>query len=108
MKYFDSMALALALATPLLCVAQSPASAPASGLHYPSAFADYRPYQDIPTGNWQALNDTVRDVGGAMAHGMAMPPASAAASASVAAPSKAARKAPMRGPMDHAMPGGTK
>jgi hypothetical protein len=108
MKRSHSMALAVGLAMPLLAFGQASttASAPTSSPRYRSAFADYKPYQDIPAGNWRGLNDTVRDAGGAMAHGMAMPPSAAAASAS--APLKTIPRAPAKGPMDHPMPGGMK
>ena len=93
---------------PLLALAQSPSSAPSSALTYRSAFADYKPYQDIAMGNWPALNDAVRDAGrGSMAHDMVMPP-SAAASASGSTAPKATPKAPTKLHMDHQMPGGMK
>ena len=107
MKFPYRTALAVALAMPLLALAQSPASAPPSSPQFRSAFADYKPYQDIPAGNWRALNDAVRDADGAMAHGMAMPP-SVAVSAPASAPSKATPRAPMKAPMNHSMPGGMK
>jgi hypothetical protein len=103
MKYSHSTALAVALAMPLLAFGQPSASTPP----YQSAFADYKPYQDVPAGNWRALNDAVRDAGGQMAPGMAMPPASAAAPVAASAPAKATSNAPMKG-MDHMMPGGMK
>jgi len=112
MKSSHCTAFAVALAMPLLAFGQAStsASAPKSSLRHPSAFTDYKPYQDVPAGNWRALNDTVRDAGGTMAHGMAMSPsAAAAASASASAPpSKAAPKAPMKGPTGQQMPGGMK
>jgi hypothetical protein len=101
MKHSHSTALAVALAMLLLSFGQ--ASTPGS-LRYQSAFADYKPYEDLATGNWRALNDTMRGAGGEMAHGMAMPRASASASA----PSKTAPMAPMKGPTDHGTPGGMK
>ena len=103
MKYSHSTALAVALAMPLFTFGQASASSP----QYQSAFADYKPYQDVPAGNWRALNDAVRDAGGQMAAGMAMPP-SAAASTSGSTASKAAPRAPMKGHMGHQMPGGMK
>ncbi len=33
--------------------------APAAPLAHRSAFADYKPYQDIAPGDWRRLNDTV-------------------------------------------------
>jgi len=71
-----------------------------------SAFADYKPYQEIPAGDWRVLNDKVRDAGGgSMAHDMAMPPSAAASAQGSTAP-KTAPKAPMKGHMGHQMPGG--
>lgn len=104
MKYFRSTALAVASAMPLLAFGQASASSP----RYQSAFADYKPYQDIPAEDWKALNDKVRDAGGGlMAHDMAMPP-SAAASASDSTATKTAPKGPTKGHMGHRMSGGMK
>lgn len=78
---------AFALGLPLLVGAQgvlpaaTDAKAPRLSLRYQSAFADYKPYQDVPPGDWKALNDTVRDgsagqmgMGGRdMTDGMSMP-----------------------------------
>ena len=104
MKYCRNTVLAVAFAMPLLAFGQAPASGP----WYRSAFADYKPYQEIPAGDWRALNDKVRDTGGgSIAHDMAMP-SSAAASASGATAPKVFPKAPMKGHMGHQMPGGMK
>lgn len=102
MKYYRSTTLAVALAMPLLALGQASASSP----RYQSAFADYKPYQEIPAGDWRVLNDKVRDAGGgSMAHDMAMPPSAAASAQGSTAP-KTAPKAPMKGHMGHQMPGG--
>jgi hypothetical protein len=58
------MAPAMALALPLLAAAQPKAEATdpkaaAAPLRYQSAFADYRPWQDIKPGNWRELNDNL-------------------------------------------------
>lgn len=62
------LAAALALGLPLLAAAQgrvdpappkAPARTPAPAPAYLSAFADYRPYQDVTPGDWRRLNDTV-------------------------------------------------
>jgi hypothetical protein len=104
MKSSLNTALAVALAMPMFAFAQ----APASGLRYPSAFADYKPYREVQAGNWRALNDAVRDVGGgSMAHEMAKQP-SASASASASATPKATPKTPMEAHTGHQMPGGMK
>jgi hypothetical protein len=84
---------ALSLAVPLAAAAQftrsepgatsppAPASASPSALSYQSAFADYKPYQDIKRGDWKASNDTVGNAaGGHSGHGMdRSPPQPAAA-----------------------------
>lgn len=58
------LAPAVALSLPLLAVAQQGANAtdtkaPAQPLRYQSAFADYKPWQDIKPGNWRQLNDNL-------------------------------------------------
>jgi hypothetical protein len=102
---------ALALGLPLLVGAQgvaaaaADAKAPAASLSYQSAFADYKPYQDVPPGDWKALNDTVRDSGDGqmnmgsmnMSHDMSMPATGDAAKGK--SPS-----APMRMDGPHSMP----
>ena len=98
--YLHRLAPAVALCLPLLAFAQAQrgdpadpkASAPA--LRYSSAFADYKPWQDTPPGNWRAINDTVRDaaVQGAGAHAGHATPAAAPAAASAPAASAPAMK----------------
>jgi hypothetical protein len=64
-----AVASALALGFPLVVVAQqtpvdpADAKAPAPGLFYQSAFADYKPYQDIKPGDWKALVNALRETG---------------------------------------------
>jgi len=73
-RLFSRLAPALALSLPLLAFAQQrPDAANARGqatpLRYLSAFADYRPWQDIKPGNWRKLNDDlVAGAGSAGAH----------------------------------------
>lgn len=95
----------LALCAPLAALAQAPApeasasSASAAALRYPSAFADYKPWQDIKPGDWRQLNDQVAPKGGKDGKGGghaghdAPPaaPASAAPAAKASAPAAAAR-----------------
>lgn len=65
------------LGLPLHALAQQapePATAkPASPLRHASAFADYKPWQDIKPGNWRQLNDALVSApgapGGHAAHG---------------------------------------
>ena len=63
---FHRLAPAVALCLPLLASAQAgrtdptDARAPAPPLRYTSAFADYKPWQDIKPGDWRAVNDGVR------------------------------------------------
>lgn len=71
----------------LLCVApgvlaQPPGAhdegLPAPALRYRSAFADYRPWQDIKPGNWRQLNDDLAQgsqAGSHAGHALAAPPA---------------------------------
>lgn len=66
---------AVALGLALLASAHAEGSAPArpaagDPLHYHSAFADYKPWQDTGPGDWRALNDAVKDSSTA---GMDMP-----------------------------------
>jgi hypothetical protein len=89
-----------------MAAAPAGAKAPAASLIYQSAFADYKPYQDVPPGDWKALNDSVRDSGegqmnmGSMdiSHDTSMPANREAAKA--ASPS-----APMHMESSHSMPG---
>lgn len=106
------LAPAVALSLPLLAIAQQSASpsdpkAAAPTLRYQSAFADYKPWQDVKPGNWQQLNDNVAPKPGASSglagHGSAQPAASAAP-ATAAAPAK---KSPHQGGHEgHQMSGG--
>jgi len=83
LKFFASAA---ALGIPMFAAAQatSPASndsIPASSsLRYESAFADYKPYSDIKTGDWKAMNNAVGNAGGGhTGHAMATNPPAAGA-----------------------------
>jgi hypothetical protein len=84
--------VAMATCLPLLAAAQAakteaPKAVPQ--LTYRSAFADYRPYRDVPLANWPEVDDIVAGVpGGACGHaghgmggmkGLEMPTAPAAA-----------------------------
>lgn len=44
----------------------SPTSTPTStkSVAHPPAFEGYKPYADVPVGNWKAANDTVAQIGG--------------------------------------------
>lgn len=65
---------AVMLSVPLFALAQQRAEPPgpkasAPALRYQSAFADYRPWQDIPPGDWRQLNAALAPTpGGASAH----------------------------------------
>ncbi len=66
--------------TPLLAMAQPVEPARRSApLRYTSAFADYKPFQDLEPGNWRALNDTVGaaalKLGGTSGPSVSTPPA---------------------------------
>jgi|SRR5688572_31586736 hypothetical protein len=89
-KLFKRLTPAAVLSLPVLAFAQQsldPADAkpPAQPLRYESAFADYRPWQDVKPGNWRQLNDNLAPApgkaGGHAGHGAASPAASAAAPA---------------------------
>lgn len=87
-----ALASALALGLPLLATAQGRADpadpkAPTRTLAHRSAFADYKPFQDITPGDWRRLNDTVGRAAlkpGAMQKDASAPPAAPAASAPAA------------------------
>jgi hypothetical protein len=110
-KFLTSVAGAAALGTPMLAFAQvsgtQPATASASAppLRYQSAYADYRPYQDVKSGDWKAMNDAAGKSGGhAMSMPMSMPmggasaPAGSASAASMPAmPGHSGQPMPMRG-----------
>lgn len=106
--YIHRLALAVALCLPLLAAAQAasrdPADPKAAGpaLRYQSAFADYKPWQDIPPGDWRAVNDKLREAagqgGGHAGHGSPAPAAAAAAAAAPApVPAPKASAPAMRG-----------
>lgn len=66
MKRLRSVVTLGAVAAALAAGAQPSTNAPtppvtgSAPLRYPSAFANYRPYQDVEVGNWKALNEQVR------------------------------------------------
>lgn len=81
---------ALVLCLPLGVLAQPASSraedpdAPAPALRYQSAFADYKPWQDIQPGNWRQLNDALvatpaGQAAGHASHAMPPPPGGTAA-----------------------------
>jgi hypothetical protein len=93
------VAAAALMGLPLMAAAQAnPADpgAPAPALGYPSAFSDYKPWQDIKPADWRAVNDTVRDAaakgGGHGGHGAA--PGAAPTPAPAAVPQAAPPTAP--------------
>ena len=108
-KKTSRVALAILMGLPLVAAAQAdPANpaGPAAPLGYSSAFADYKPWQDIKPADWRAVNDTVRDAkpgSGHAGHGAA--PAAAPASPPQAAPRPAA-PAPAQAPAGHQGHGG--
>ena len=96
-SFLPALAAMAALCLPLLALAQAgrldPADpkAPAPALRYPSAFADYKPWQETKPGDWRAVNDNVRQ-GGPNSGGHAghqMSPTAPAAASAPAAPSPA-------------------
>lgn len=105
------LAPAVALCLPLATLAQSgradPAGVAASGpaLRYQSAFAGYKPWQDLRPADWRAVNDKVRDAaaagGGHSGHGTSTPMAPSAS-----APAPKASAPAMRSHEGHRMHGG--
>ncbi|MFY9509434.1 MAG: hypothetical protein WAQ05_00485 [Rubrivivax sp.] len=106
--FLSRLAPALALSLPLLAIAEQRADAAqakgsATPLRYQSAFADYKPWQDVQPGNWRRLNDglvpAAGRAGGHTTHGMGdAPPAPAAkASAPAAPPHQSLQLHPMQG-----------
>ena len=65
MNTLQAMACAIAFAMPQFAAAQADPQTPGaatatSPLHLPSAFADYKPYEDVPLADWRQVNETVR------------------------------------------------
>ncbi len=90
---FRRLAPIVALSLPLAALAQptriDPADpkAAAPALRYLSAFADYKPWQDVQPGNWRALNDSLGGPSSSDAHaGHAMQAAPAASAPQTTAP----------------------
>lgn len=105
---------ALAIATAATAQPRLPDAAQpdaiAPPLHYPSAFADYKPLRDDAVGNWRTVNDRVREAAAKVpqaGHG-----AATAAPAKAPAPASAAPgpRAPAGHRDQHGMhpPGGRK
>jgi len=106
------MACAIAFTMPqfvaALAAPETPAAATA-GLQLPfqSAFADYKPYEDVPVADWREVNETVKKAAekgdGHAGHGSQEPPADEdKAPAAASGPSPAARE----GHTGHSMHGG--
>ena len=98
--------IAVAMSLPMLAVAQ--ASKPPSLLNYRSAFGDYKPYQDLPVGNWRAVNDAVAGAAGGASghagHGMSGMPGMA----DMPKPAASTPAVPMHDSAHHTMQGGKK
>lgn len=97
MNHFVSrLAPAAALCLPLLAFAQGGGGEPAQArsatpaLRYDSAFADYKPWQDIKPGNWRELNDKLAPAP------MPMPAPAAPADRASAPAAQAGKHQPMR------------
>jgi hypothetical protein len=110
-NHFLRLVPAVALCAPLAALAQSgradptDALASAPALRYPSAFSDYKPWQELKPADWRAVNDQVRGAaatgGGHAGHNMSMPMAPAAS-----APAPKASAPAMPGHGGHRMQGG--
>jgi hypothetical protein len=115
MNTLQTMACAIAFAMPQLVAAQvapeTPAAATAgSQLPFQSAFADYKPYEEVPVADWREVNETVKKAagkgGGHAGHGSQEPPAAEdKAPAAASAPSSAPREEQTRH-TGHSMHGG--
>ena len=104
-KFFNRLAPAMALCLPSLAFAQTGRSDPADAqaaappLRYSSTFADYKPWRDIKSADWRAVNDRVRDAAAtAPAHAGQTGHAAAAAPAAASAPRPKAAAPAMTGP----------
>ena len=84
---FPSWAVAVAACMPVPGIAQT-AKVDAQGstpqLSYQSAFADYKPYRNIPLANWRAVNDALASG----AQGMGQTPMPTGNSPATSAPAK--------------------
>lgn len=88
MKTILSFGLAAGVSGLLPIAAAQPVASASPPLRYDSAFADYKPWQDIAPLEWRKVNDAVREAasrGGHAGHGSAAAPA-AANSASAPSP----------------------
>jgi hypothetical protein len=112
MKTLQTMACAIAFAMPQLVAAQAAPETPAaataaSQLPFQSAFADYKPYEDVPVADWREVNETVKkaaEKGGVHAgHGSQEP---SAAEDKAPAAANAPSPAPRDEHMGHSMHGG--
>lgn len=114
MKTLQTMAWTIAFAMPQFAFAQAAADSPtdttaASQLNVQSAFADYKPYQDVSVADWRQVNETVRDAatkgGGHAGHGSANP-AAAGSTAHAGADPGTPSAAPREKHRGHGMHGG--
>ena len=90
-KHTSWLLAAIAIGLPLAAAseahpAENTSAVPA--LRYSSAFADYKPWQELEPGDWRAMNEALRAPGGGHAGDRPAPPATAAkpANADLAAP----------------------
>ena len=81
-----------------VCALPAFGQATAATLTYSSAFAGYRPYQDLELADWRLVNDTVRDAAANGAASAAQTPSARQSSGSgtsaTSAPAAATRDAP--------------
>ena len=108
--FLGRLATALTLSLPMLAFAQQtgePADTKASApsLRYRSAFADYKPWQEIRPGDWRQLNDNLRpEAGAAGGHAGHGAPVSAASQAPASAPAPAPKASPPATPAQQGQP----
>ena len=58
------VALGLLVAGATYAQPSATAPTPAKSMVNPPAFESYKPYADVPVGNWKAANDTAAQIGG--------------------------------------------
>jgi hypothetical protein len=88
------VALYLLALAPAVRAEPTDRNAPAPALRYPSAFADYKPWQEIKPADWRAVNDGVRGASDAGGHAGSASPAALPPAASSATPKASAPIAP--------------
>jgi len=109
-KHTSWLLAAIAIGLPLAAASEAnPAenTSAVSALRYSSAFADYKPWQELEPGDWRAMNEALRGPGGGHAGDPSEPPAAAARPANTDAAARQPAPA-AAGHGAHQMQGGPK